>query len=123
METGENFKTMEVFDPWASHIFSGKKTVELRKNDPKNWGATKKDDVLRIVKKGTDEVKLFMVEEVRTYKNLYAAFVAEGVRHLLPGKPDDVKASDIYLGFDGADSQPEKHDEKSFRSSERSSSS
>jgi ASC-1-like (ASCH) protein len=96
-------KDIEVSAPWAGHLFSGRKKAEVRKNNPENWGATKKGDLLRVKEKGTSRQMVFEVVEARPYATLEACYVAEGVRNLLPGLSTVNEADDVYLGFDGAD--------------------
>jgi len=97
-----DMKEMEVSDPWASFIFSGRKKVEVRKNNPNSWGALKEGDILRIKNRQTEEQRQFRVVECRPYRSLLECYFAEGVRNLLPGKSSAVEANEIYLGFDGS---------------------
>lgn len=106
MEIVPVVKDIEVSPPWADLIFNGTKKVEVRKNDPNNWGATKEGDLLRVIKKGTTESKAFRVVAVRTYPNLDDCLTTEGVSNLLPGFSTMQQGRVVYLGFDG----PEKQD-------------
>jgi len=109
MGTGPHI--MNVSEPWISFIFNKTKKVELRKNDQNNWGRMKKGDVLKIYKKETGQHQFFEVRETRTYANLDDAIIAEGVRHLLPGKKTLEEARDVYLSFDGENKRSEREAE------------
>ncbi len=95
------YREMEVSEPWASLIFEGKKKVEVRKNDPTNWGSVMHADILCIVNRQTGEKRWFYVKDVRKYKSLDECIIAEGVRNLLPGKTELMDAQLTYLSFDG----------------------
>ena len=99
-------RDMEVSSPWIHYIFDGSKKVEVRKNDPKNWGALKVGNLLNIISKETKESRLFEITETRIYHTLDDCIIAEGVRNLLPRLTTLDDARTVYLGFDGDD--PEK---------------
>ena len=102
-EQESDIKNMVVSEPWASFIINRVKTVEVRKNNPNNWGSLKVGDKLLIISKDSEDKKrLFLIKEIRIYDSLSSCFVAEGVRNLLPGKKTINDAMDIYLGFDGS---------------------
>lgn len=111
MEVVPTVKNIEVSAPWADHIFDGTKKVEVRKNDPAGWGATQEGDLLRVVKTGTSESKAFRVKVIRRYKNLDACLIGEGVSKLLPGLYTLQQAREVYLGFDGPQSQDKRWQE------------
>ena len=97
-----NMKVLEVSEPWGRMIIDEIKKVEVRKNDPSKWGATKVGDHLN-VKGGPHYNGPFEVVDVRTYKTLDDCIIAEGVRNLLPGKQTLYEAKEIYECFDGSD--------------------
>lgn len=94
-------RIVEVSRPWVTHIYSGRKTVEVRKNDPTNWGSVKAGEELWIQDTVKRESRLFRVVETRTYPGIGECIIAEGVRNLLPGEQTLQRAREIYLGFDG----------------------
>ena len=96
-------KDIEVSEPWADRIFDGSKKIEVRKNNPANWGATKVGDILNVIHKQSGETNSFRVVATRTYSDLNECLSAEGIRHLLPGVVTMSEARRIYLGFDGED--------------------
>lgn len=97
------YRPMEVSFPWAGHIFSGTKKVEVRKNGP-TWGNVIAGDRL-LISDVTDPITkyLFKVVAVRKYKGIEECLEKEGVEKLLPGKKTMEEGLQVYLGFDGAD--------------------
>ncbi len=93
--------SMEVSSEWAQMIFSGKKKLEMRKNNPASWGQYGIGQVFNIVDKTTGEAHSFEVVAVRRYSAFTDAVVSEGVRNLLPGKFSLAEAEHVYFGFDG----------------------
>ena len=92
---------MEISTPWREEILAGRKTVEVRKNDPKKWGAVKPKDVLHVCAPGDDSVTIFVVKDVRTYKDLDTMLIVEGLRNVLPGITSLEEAKKVYLTIDG----------------------
>lgn len=94
---------MEVSRPWSQLIFSGIKKLEMRKNNPDNWGRVVTGNRLVIVDRESLERRAFLVVEARQYATFEEAILAEGVRNLLPGRSTMEEAEHIYFGFDGPD--------------------
>lgn len=94
---------MNVDTKWLSKILNGDKTVEVRKNDPEKWGRVKKDDILHIENPESDMKVRFRVKDVRTYSNLDAMLITEGLRNVLPGVKTLEEAREIYNTIDGVD--------------------
>jgi len=110
MEKVNNIKTMEVSNPWAKWILDGIKTVEVRKGGG-TWANLEKGDILRILEKGGFGSKDYKVVDIRSYKSLLDCFIAEGVKHLLPGMSTLQEGYDVYFGFDGKDKIKERQKE------------
>lgn len=94
--------TIEVAEPWFSHIKSGEKTVEGKKATPK-WMVIKAGDTIKFVNPAGDEVYK-IVKDVRHYLpggndplDNYLAF--EGIRNCVPGITSLEKARDVYLQY------------------------
>lgn len=113
-QDGNYIKTMEVSNPWFDCIFTGIKTVEVRKGGG-TWAGLEKGDALELTEKGGSRRKRFMVVEVRKYSSLLDCFIAEGVRHLLPGLSTLDEGYDVYLGFDGKEKMEDRRMEFSVQ--------
>lgn len=94
---------LEVDEEWANAIFDRKKRVEVRKNNRAKWGRMKLGSILRVIAKETKLSGVFLITDVRIYKGLEECIMAEGVRHLLPGRIHFAEALTIYTSFDGPD--------------------
>lgn len=107
----QNIYNMEISPPWVNLIFSGRKRIEMRKNNPEKWGKVKTGDILIITGDDPKNSEEYLVMEVRKYKTLEECFISEGVRNLLPGLKTIKEAEDVYLGFDGLDKIEERRKE------------
>lgn len=110
MNTSPTFYDMEISEPWATHIFNGKKTKEVRKGGGR-WSNVSKGDYLNVNAKGADQKMLFRVISVTKYKNIEECLKIEGVSNLLPGIDSFEEGLQVYLGFDGDENAEQRRKE------------
>lgn len=83
---------LNVEEPWRSFIFTGQKTIEVRKNTPK-WESVKVGDQMII------DNMIFIVTRVGNYPSIKEYLEAEGLEKTLPGIKTINSGIDIYESF------------------------
>jgi ASC-1-like (ASCH) protein len=88
--------SLEIAEPWFSHIRSGRKTVEGRKDSPSHAHLAVGQQL--IITNGSRALVRRIVA-IRYYCSILEYLTIEGLNHTLPGVTSLEAGEAVYLGF------------------------